>query len=146
MNRSNSFDVNCGPLSETNCSGKPYRAKSDRRMSMVVREVDDVDIIATSGHLQCALTTTKTFNPKMARCSRHEYASKGHPAISMDVMGLLAYLADSLGKPHTISLNLLWLNPGSSPKNNFVLWPSYGLFRGGFHAGTVRAVLAMTWE
>ena len=58
-NCSNSFDVNCGPLSETNCSGNSYRAKNDRRMSMLFKEVDGVDIIATSGRLECTSSITK---------------------------------------------------------------------------------------
>ena len=50
----------------------------------------------------------------MVQRNQHLYASKGHPALTMDVMVLRVDLADYIGKPHMISLILLWLDPGTS--------------------------------
>ena len=89
-------------------------------MSMLFKKVDDVDIIATSGHLECASITTKNY-PKMAWRSEYECAPRWHLAIPLDIMALRVDLADSLGKLHKISLILLWLDSGQSIKNNFAL-------------------------
>ena len=88
----------------------------------------------------------KHFTQEWSCVNQRGYASKGHPAIPMEVMVLRVDLADRLGKPHRVYLILLWLNPGPSTKNNFELRPSYGLFSCGFRAATVRAVLAVIWE
>ena len=57
-NCENSDDVNCGPLSETSCSGRPCGANIVLRTSIVFSDVVD-DITATSGHFEYASTTTR---------------------------------------------------------------------------------------
>ena len=49
VNVTNSSDVNCVPLSDTDCSGCQYRANSCHSTSMVFSEVV-VLISITSGH------------------------------------------------------------------------------------------------
>ena len=46
--------------------------------------------------------------------NRHEYETKGHPAIPMDAMVLWVDLADRLDTPHRICLIFLCLGLGLS--------------------------------
>lgn len=52
----NSWDVNCGPLSETSTSGNPSIQKIDVRVRMVLADVVE-DIGTTNGNLLYASTT-----------------------------------------------------------------------------------------
>lgn len=54
----NSSAVNCGPLSDTTCSGKPNVANNPRSLMMVLAVVV-VDIWNTSGNFEWASTRTK---------------------------------------------------------------------------------------
>ena len=59
MNSLNSSDVNWGPLSETNLSGRPF-LDYRLRNALVVSLVDvENDILITSGHLLHASTTIR---------------------------------------------------------------------------------------
>ena len=51
-NRLNSSDVNCGPFTETRCSGIPFEEKHYRRHSIVFVEVVEV-IGKNSIHFEC---------------------------------------------------------------------------------------------
>ena len=64
MNRSAApFEMNCGPLSDTICSGNPYAANKRRKVAIVLAV--DVEVISnTSGYLECASTTTRNDVPK----------------------------------------------------------------------------------
>ena len=63
MNWVNSSEVNCVPLSETNCSGNPYREKRERITSMVLSQVV-LDMVITSGHFECESTTMRKVLPR----------------------------------------------------------------------------------
>ena len=68
-----------------------YKAKSDLKTSMVFWEVNIVNIIDTSGHLEFASTTMKTFYPRMVVHNQQEYAwTKG-----TSIIWLLWYGASS---------------------------------------------------
>ena len=58
INKSNSCDTNCGPLSDTNCSGRPY-AENNRLNSSMVLVAVVLDISIISGHLEWASTASK---------------------------------------------------------------------------------------
>ena len=60
MNVSNSAETNCGPLSDTTCSGRPYDENNSRNTSIVLFDVVDC-IIFTSDHFECASMTTGTY-------------------------------------------------------------------------------------
>ena len=62
-NEANSAETNCGLLSETNCSGRPYAAKIFLSSMMVLCAVV-VAISTTSGHFECASMTIKKFSHK----------------------------------------------------------------------------------
>ena len=63
MNVRNSSAVKWGPLSLTNCSGKPCVAKSFLSSSIVLAALVVV-IGITSGHLECASTTIRNIVPR----------------------------------------------------------------------------------
>lgn len=63
MNSSNLCDVNCDPLSDTICSGIPFRANTVRKISIVLNEVIFF-IGKTSGHFECASTIMRKFSFK----------------------------------------------------------------------------------
>ena len=60
----NSSEVNCDPLSLTNCSSSPFRANTVRRASTVLEVVALECMIITSGHFEVASTTTKNVIPR----------------------------------------------------------------------------------
>ena len=63
INCANSSDVNCGPLSDTSCSGIPYAANSCRSILTVL--VVEVQFISkTLGHFEWASTMTRNDLPK----------------------------------------------------------------------------------
>ena len=66
MNVQNSSAVNWGPLSLTNCSGKPCVVKSFLSSS-IVQAALVVVISITSGHLECASTIIRNIIPKNGR-------------------------------------------------------------------------------
>ena len=72
-NSDNSAEMNCGSLSETNCSGEPYTANRCLRTSMVLCTLVEV-ISYTSGHLEWASTTMKNIlcknGPAKSTCIR----------------------------------------------------------------------------
>ena len=51
INSANSREVNCEPLSLTNCCGMPYRANKSRSFSIVASLVM-LDITSTSSHFE----------------------------------------------------------------------------------------------
>ena len=60
MNSAKPSDVvNCGPLSETTCSGRPCATKSCLSLEIVLA----VDVLDISGHFVCASTTTRNNVP-----------------------------------------------------------------------------------
>ncbi len=61
-NHSNSSETNCGPLSDTSCSGRPYAANNFRNSLMVAEDVV-VLISMTSGHFEWASTTISRVRP-----------------------------------------------------------------------------------
>ena len=91
MNCLNSAEVNCGPLSETSCSGNPNCAKSVRKTLMVFKEVVACDITTTSGHLEWALTTMKNILPMKGPAK-----STWRLARSRDAVGQLAVAVELL--------------------------------------------------
>ena len=88
MNRLNSSDVNCGPLSETSCSGIPYEAKHDRRHSIVFVEIVEV-IGKTSIHFECESISTRNICLFSLR-NRCGHVAKHVLAISKDASVLRA--------------------------------------------------------
>ena len=55
--------MNCDPLSETICSGRPYAANSC--LSLAIGLVVEVaDILKNIGHLECASTISRNCVPK----------------------------------------------------------------------------------
>ena len=62
INKAHSAEMNYGPLSETNCSGRPYAAKISLSSMMVLCAVV-VAILTTSGHFECVLKIIKKVFP-----------------------------------------------------------------------------------
>ena len=59
----NSVEVNCGPLSDANCSGSLYEENSCLRSLTLARAVI-VLISMTSGHFEWVSTTIRNYRPK----------------------------------------------------------------------------------